>query len=169
MNQKMKAMKTLEMTPESEAVIRFPDCDPFHHLNNSRYLDYFLNAREDHLIHHYGFSIYQYTREYSRGWVVGMNQLAYFKPALLMETVIIQSTLLQIREKDILVEMRMLDKEKTMLKALLWSRFYHVDLASQKSVPHSEELMLFFKPLLNPLEGNPVFEERMAQLKTLSK
>ena len=28
---------------------RFSDCDPFGHLNNARYIDYFINAREDHL------------------------------------------------------------------------------------------------------------------------
>jgi acyl-CoA thioester hydrolase len=36
---------SLEKVPESEALIRFPDCDPFNHLNNSRYIDYFINAR----------------------------------------------------------------------------------------------------------------------------
>ena len=43
---------------ESEALIRFPDCDPFNHLNNAHYLDYFINAREDHLMNGMGFNIY---------------------------------------------------------------------------------------------------------------
>ena len=25
--------------PESTAIVRFPDCDPFNHLNNSKYID----------------------------------------------------------------------------------------------------------------------------------
>ena len=39
-----KKSKSIPMKPlerESEVVIRFPDCDPFRHLNNSRYVDYF--------------------------------------------------------------------------------------------------------------------------------
>ncbi len=31
--------------PETQIVIRFQDCDPFGHLNNARYIDYFVNAR----------------------------------------------------------------------------------------------------------------------------
>ena len=43
-------MKQLEKTIESKVKIRFPDCDPFNHLNNSKYIDYIINAREDHLL-----------------------------------------------------------------------------------------------------------------------
>ena len=38
-------MEPLEKNPESKVVVRFPDCDPFNHLHNSRYIDYYLNAR----------------------------------------------------------------------------------------------------------------------------
>src|SRR5215471_5313854 len=99
---------SLEKIAESESLIRFPDCDPFNHLNNSRYLDYFINAREDHLLNIYRFNMYEYIKEQKRGWVVGMNQIAYLKPAMLMETVIIQSTIRELKEKDLLVEMCML-------------------------------------------------------------
>jgi len=32
---------------QSTYQVRFQDSDPFRHLNNARYLDYFVNARED--------------------------------------------------------------------------------------------------------------------------
>lgn len=32
---------------ESKAKVRFHDCDPFNHLNNSRYIDYMVTARGD--------------------------------------------------------------------------------------------------------------------------
>ncbi|WP_192348725.1 hypothetical protein [Algoriphagus sp. Y33] len=35
----------VEKIPESNSVIRFQDYDPFNHLNNARYIDYFINAR----------------------------------------------------------------------------------------------------------------------------
>jgi acyl-CoA thioester hydrolase len=70
-------------TFESEAVIRFPDCDPFNHLNNARYLDYFMNAREDHLMRGMDFNIYQVAQAQGISWVVGRNQIAYLRPAML--------------------------------------------------------------------------------------
>ena len=44
---------------ESTAVIRFQDCDPFGHLNNARYIDYFLNARQDQIAAAYGLALYE--------------------------------------------------------------------------------------------------------------
>jgi acyl-CoA thioesterase FadM len=43
----------MELTPKSFYTIRFGDCDLFGHLNNARYLDYFINAREEHLKERY--------------------------------------------------------------------------------------------------------------------
>jgi YbgC/YbaW family acyl-CoA thioester hydrolase len=161
-------MNALEKFPESETMIRFADCDPFQHLNNSKYLDYFMNAREDHLIGIYGFNLFDYTRKSGKGWVVSQNQLAYLQPAVMMETVIIQTSLLKMRERDILVEMKMLTKDKSRLKALLWSRFHHIDLATKRGMAHGEELTTFFKPLEVSPEGVSTFEERVASMKTKS-
>ncbi|MGB0837938.1 MAG: acyl-CoA thioesterase, partial [Flavobacteriaceae bacterium] len=38
--------------------IRFQDCDPFNHLNNGKYIDYFVNAREDHLLEFYNLNLF---------------------------------------------------------------------------------------------------------------
>lgn len=149
---------------ESEVLIRFPDCDPFNHLNNSRYIDYFINAREDHLSAH-GFNMYQLALEKGLGWVVSLNQVAYLKPAFLNERVIIQSTMLWLKEKEVLIECRMWNKEKTILKSLLWSHCTHFNLKTQRSEVHSKELVDFFKPFENPLATALTFEERVAELK----
>src|SRR5215216_1790987 len=93
--------------PESIVIIRFPDCDPFNHLNNARYIDYFINAREDHLVTNLNFNIYHHAAQFGLSWVVGKNQIAYLKPAFLMETVVIDSTLLKLGEREVSVEMRM--------------------------------------------------------------
>ncbi|MEZ5015533.1 MAG: acyl-CoA thioesterase [Flavipsychrobacter sp.] len=151
---------------ESKVLIRFPDCDPFNHLNNSRYIDYFINAREDHLWENYQLNIYAYGKEHGKSWVVGQNQIAYLKPAMLMETVVIQSTLLELTNTDILVEMYMWDKTKTQLKAILWSKFVHFNFATQKRDEHSKELMDYFKPLENPLDRKMTFEERVKEIKS---
>lgn len=154
----------MEKVLESNVLIRFPDCDPFNHLNNSRYIDYFINAREDHIVANYGFNIYEYAREKGLSWVVGQHQIVYIKPAMLMETVVIRNTILHWREKDILVEMQMWNKDKTKLKSLLWSVFVHYNLATQKSEPHSEELVQRFKAAENPFTEARTFEQRVAEL-----
>src|SRR4030095_9024119 len=96
-------------TPASVMTIRFQDCDPFNHLNNGRYVDYFLNAREDHLLEHYDLDIYRIARATGLSWVVSTSQIAYVKPAFLMEKVRIASQLIAYGRKHVVVEMRMMD------------------------------------------------------------
>ncbi|MEM8567925.1 MAG: thioesterase family protein, partial [Bacteroidota bacterium] len=63
MNLINKTQPTLMKTLESIHTIRFPDCDPFNHLNNARYIDYFINAREDHELQHFNFNAYAHADE----------------------------------------------------------------------------------------------------------
>ena len=65
---------------ESTYQIRFDDCDAFQHLNNRKYLRIFFTEREDHEMLQLGFDMYQYQKETNKNWVIGMNQIAYFKP-----------------------------------------------------------------------------------------
>ena len=87
--------------PVSSAIIRFQDCDPFGHLNNSKYLDYMINAREDHLIREYDLDIFRMARTEGKSWVVGHSEIVYMKPALVMESVKIQSQLIDFSEKHV--------------------------------------------------------------------
>lgn len=150
---------------ESKVLIRFPDCDPFNHLNNARYIDYFINAREDHLSANINFNIYQFAAQRGLGWVVSKNQIAYLKPAFLMETVIIDSTALYIGDKDVKVEMKMWNEAKDKLKSVLWSNLVHINIKTQRPENHSEELMKLFKPLENSLPFETSFDERIEQLR----
>jgi thioesterase-3 len=158
----------IKFTPEtprvlsSTAIIRFQDCDPYSHLNNGRYLDYFMNAREDQVWHTYDFNIYEYSRTTGMGWVVSQNQIAYLRPALLMEVVTMESQLIESKGKFIKVEMRMFDAVKK-LKSLLWAQFIHVDIRQGKSVNHPEELQQVFDSVCIPLEERD-FNERLKKL-----
>lgn len=154
---------TLPKVLQSEATIRFQDCDPFNHLNNARYIDYFLNAREDQVLKHYGLDIYGMAMTTGSGWVVGRSQLAYFKPAKLMEQVVIESQLIQYGKRDITVEMRMFDREQNHLKAFMWANFVHFRMATGKSEHHAEHLMEMFRSVVSPLEVTN-FDDRFMQL-----
>jgi acyl-CoA thioester hydrolase len=158
-------MEELQKTWETKYLIRFPDCDPFNHLNNSRYLDYFINAREDHLLKFHHFNIYDLAREKGISWVVSKNQIVYLKPALLMETVVIQSTLIRLDESDIAVEMSMWNQDKTVLKAFLWTNFVHYNLRTQRREKHSADLINAFQPYCISLPDSLLFEQRLEHLK----
>lgn len=158
-------MKKLEKVIESRVKIRFPDCDPFNHLNNSKYIDYIINAREDQLLSFYEFDIHKLAKEQGISWVVAQNQIAYLFPATLMETVTIQTQLIGFTDKTLTVEALMWDENKTNLKAVLWTKFFHYDLKINRSTIHSDELMGFFKQVENPLQEPFTFEERMEQLR----
>jgi YbgC/YbaW family acyl-CoA thioester hydrolase len=158
-------MDKLQKTWETDYLIRFPDCDPFNHLNNSRYLDYFINAREDHLTRFHHFNIYDLAREKGISWVVSKNQIVYLKPALLMETVIIQSTLIRMDEREIAVEMIMWNQDKTILKSFLWTNFVHFNLKTQRREIHSADLMNAFLPYCISLPVSLSFEQRLEQMR----
>ena len=154
----------LAKTLESKSKIRFQDCDPFNHLNNASYINYMINAREDQIDQYYNIDIFSLAKEQGISWVVGSNQIAYLKPALLMETVVIDSQLIRCDEHTLWVEICMWDEQKQHLKAVLWSTFVHYNLLTQKKWQHNENLMDVFNKVLNPITAKS-FEERIRELK----
>lgn len=153
---------------ESKIRVRFQDCDPFNHLNNSSYIDYFFNAREDQLLRDYDIDIYEHARETGKGWVVVSNQISYFKPALLTETVTIESQIIGFTERSLQVELRMFDEVKTHLKSIMWSKFAYFDIRHQKGANHSSEFMNLFAEAHAPL-ASKTFEERMKNILAAKK
>ncbi|TPN82132.1 acyl-CoA thioesterase [Aquimarina algicola] len=156
----MELLKVLE----SKAKIRFQDCDPFNHLNNAAYINYMINAREDQIDKFYNLDIFELAKTQGISWVVSTNQIAYLKPALLMEEVIIDSQLRKFTENELHVEIRMWNHDKTVLKAVLWSTFVHFNLLQQKRWNHNEELIKLFDAIEKPITEK-TFEERILKLK----
>lgn len=161
-------MAQLTKILESETLVRFQDCDPFNHLNNSKYIDYVINAREDQLKKHYDFDIYKIASQQALSWVVVENRTAYVMPANLMEKVIIQTQLIFFNNKIYTVEATMWNEDKTVLKCLMWGTFAYFNLRTKKSETHSDELMIFFKTIENPLDPGVSFEMRLKNLKQKS-
>ncbi|MDO6737537.1 thioesterase family protein [Wenyingzhuangia sp. 2_MG-2023] len=136
----------------SNTKIRFQDCDPFNHLNNGRYIDYFLNQREDQVLNAYGIDIFKMIREEKIGWVVSSTQIAYILPVFTMEEIAFESQTIEFSKKHMKVEMRMFNKQKNQLKALAWMTFVHVDLTKNKTTEHHSKLMQLFNEVVLPLE-----------------
>jgi len=154
----------LSKTVSSVATIRFQDCDPFNHLNNASYINYFMNHREDQLLEHYNIDIYRMAQKTGISWVSNSNQIAYIKPVFLMEKVKIESQLIAFDTSNLKVEMRMYNADKTQLKAILWSRFTHFNLLKQQKEVHTKEFLSLFKSILNPIEES-LFENRVSSLR----
>jgi acyl-CoA thioester hydrolase len=112
-------------------------------------------------------NIYQYAAQNGLGWVVSKNQIVYLKPAFLMETVVIDSTLLHAGDREVFVEMKMWNERKDKLKSVLWSNFVHINMKTQKPESHSKELMEMFLPLESPLPSAISFDERVEQLRSM--
>jgi acyl-CoA thioester hydrolase len=143
--------QSLEKQLESSAVIRFQDCDPFRHLNNARYVDYFMNAREDQVAQYYDFHIFDVAQQTNHGWVVTRNHTAYLSPAMMQEQVLIRTQLVHMTGKNLVVEGQMLDKAAQRLKAVTWIEFTFVNMLTGRSAEHPEDMMQFF--------GNVVVED----------
>lgn len=158
-------MKELPKILESKTKIRFQDCDPLNHLNNSKYLDYLINAREDQLIEHYNLNIFENAKNTGTTWVVGTHQIAYVRPAFVMETVTIDSQLIHYGKKQLLVEIRMWNEDKTELKCVLWSSFIHFNILKGKAHEHHENFMKLFASAVLPVNETS-FEERVKKLRT---
>lgn len=158
-------MKEYKKSVESKMKIRFNDCDPFNHLNNSRYIDYMVIARGDQLIENYDFDIYKLAQEKGLAWVTAQTQISYIVPAYLMEEVIIQTQLIDCSDKSLLLEAFMWNIDKNILKAVMWIKLVHFNLKTKSSHLHDEDLMKFFKQIVNPLEIKMNFEERINLIK----
>ncbi len=129
---------------ESTTVVRFQDCDPFQHLNNARYIDYILNAREDQLAKFYNFSIFGHGQATNASWVVTKHQIAYLVPASVMEEVIIKTRLIQMTDSTLVIEGIMFDKNIKRPKAIAWMEFTYISLATGRTVKHPDDLMALF-------------------------
>ena len=145
----------MNKTPSSVCNIRFNDCDMFGHLNNARYIDYMVNARQDHLKEAYNFDLMGYYKN-NLGWVISQHEITYIKPAFFDEDVLIQSALLNADADALYVEVLMMNKNKTQLKAALRSKLTFINIKTGKRGQHSPEFMEWAKTLL--------VEERIYQM-----
>lgn len=140
-------MSTPPKQLKSTCRIRFPDCDLMGHLNNSRYLDYFLNAREDHLREGYSLHLTDFL-EKGVFWVVTQHEILYKRPALYNEVVCIVSALIGMDAHSLRVEMQMWNEAQTELKSVMWTHFTLVDGKTGRKSAHPPEFLTFASSIL---------------------
>lgn len=153
----------MEKILKTKRKVRFQDCDPFNHLNNSKYLEYFINTREDQIAEYYELDVFKYMKTTGLSWVVASNQISYIKPAFTMETVLIESQLIHYTDNLLLVEMKMWNENETELKAILWIKFIQFNIQTQKVENHSDDLMKLFQSIVVPVD-QVIFENRYKEI-----
>ena len=164
-------MPKLIQTPETTHRIYFQDCDMLGHLNNVRYLDYFLNAREDHTTEHYNLNMGELSREQSAAWVITKHHISYLKPARQGTEVRIYSQLIHFDNSNLVLEMQMRSADGLRLLALLWSEMTFVTMPAGTRTDHSNAMM----DLLNELDVEGVnydpdgFDDRVKEVRQQMK
>lgn len=161
-------MEKLQKIASKEYPIRFQDRDPFSHLNNSKYLDYFVNAREDLSKDVYKIDLTDLALNKGLGWVVSEHNIAYLRPAKMSEIVIIEAQLIKHTNKSLKFEMRMWNHNKTVLKSVNWTELVHVNIALQKPIDHNVTLENVFNQIELPVFETH-FDERVAFFKNFNR
>lgn len=145
--------------------IRFSDCDPLGHLNNVRYLDYMLNAREDHVEKFYGFTYEQYTKETGCTWVTIQNEISYLKEVRYNTMVTITSKTIDIQDRTAKVEILMKSVDEKTIYAVLWISVIYFNVKTRKSERQPEDIKNLFKKYAVDLDQKN-FESRSKFLRT---
>jgi YbgC/YbaW family acyl-CoA thioester hydrolase len=153
----------MNKNPKSNYKIRFNDCDLFGHLNNARYIDYFMNAREDHLKDSYNLDLTDYYKN-GLAWVVTHHEIAYLHSAVHNEMVAIQSTLLVADTDSLFVEMIMMNQEQNHIKSIMRTKFTPINSKTGRKEQHPPEFMEWAKTIENIEAVTPNLQDRIAAL-----
>ena len=146
-----------EITTQSK--IRFADCDPIGHLNNVKYLEYMLNAREDHVEQQFGFSYEEYTRQTGCTWIAIQNEIAYLQELRFNTIVNISSSLIELKDRVSKVEIKMTSEDNKTTHAILWVSAIYFDMKSRKSLILPLETKTLFESCLQTLPES-IFSDR---------
>lgn len=154
----------MEKKLQSGYTIRFSDCDLFGHLNNARYIDYFLNAREDHLKQYYDMDLPSWYQQ-GLSWFVASHEILYLRPAQYNERVIVHSCLFKATNDTLWVEFMMTDEKQSHLKSVMWTRFVPVNVKTGRKENHPQVFMDFANSVLvNGIELEAGLKSRMNKL-----
>jgi len=154
--------------PETLSKVRFFDCDPIGHLSNIRYLDYMLNAREDHMLNEYNIDLFQESRKTGCTWIALQNQIAYLKEVRFNQNVIITSKLISFTDKINTIEILMYNEPKNRIHAVLWLTSIYFNLMTRKSEIQPEDSIKMFTDLLVEVPEK-TFDKRVASLRHFNK
>lgn len=148
--------------------IRFNDCDPIGHLNNVKYLEYMLNAREDHVENFYGFTYEDYTQQTGCTWITIQNEIAYLKEVRYNSKVQISSKTVDVGDRLSKIEILMKSEDGKTIHAVLWITIIYFNLKTRKSEVQPEEIKKKFREYGVEIEQKD-FQSRVSNFRKHNK
>lgn len=148
--------------------IRFSDCDPIGHLNNVKYLEYMLNAREDHVEEGYGFTYEAYTRRTGCTWITIQNEIAYLKEVRYNARVIISSKTIEVGDRLSKVEILMKSEDGKTIHSILWLSVIYFNMKTRRSQAHPEDTKELFQKFFVDLDEKD-FKSRVGYFRKQNK
>lgn len=158
----------MEQEISSRVKVRFSDCDPIGHLNNVKYLEYMLNAREDHVEENYGFTYEEYALKTGCTWIAIQNEIAYLKEVRFNSKVVISSKTIDVNGRTAKVEILMKSEDEKTIHSVLWCSVIYFNMKTRRSEVHPPDVVeLFEKYKVNLEQKN--FQERANYLRQQNK
>ena len=148
--------------------VRFSDCDPIGHLNNVKYLEYMLNAREDHVEHGYGFTYEEYTKKTGCTWITIQNEIAYLREVRYNAKVQITSKTIEVGDRLSKVEILMKSEDGATIHCILWVTVIYFNMETRLSESHPQETKDLFTDFLVTLEEKD-FQSRVVHFRKHNK
>lgn len=158
----------MEKEISSVVKVRFSDCDPIGHLNNVKYLEYMLNAREDHVENGYGFTYEEYTRKTGCTWITVQNEIAYLKEVRYNAKVVITSKTIDLGDRISKVEILMKSEDGKTIHSILWLTVIYFNMKTRTSASQPEETKDLFRKFLVDLEEKD-FQNRVLHFRRNNK
>lgn len=152
----------------STVKIRFADCDPIGHLNNVKYLEYMLNAREDHVEDGYGFTYEEYTRKTGCTWITIQNEIAYLREVRYNQKVQISSKTIEVGDRLSKVEILMKSEDGKTIHCVLWLSVIYFNMKTRRSEIQPQETKELFEKFLVDIEQKD-FQSRVAYFRKQNK
>ena len=120
-------------TFQTEHRVRPDDIDMFNHVHNSKYFDYVLAARYDHMEQFYGMSMEAFL-ERGYGWLVRSVYMDYKRALKLSDYFIVSTGIVNINEKKCKVHFTITAKATNKVCCDGWFEFVMIDLKTGKGV-----------------------------------
>lgn len=159
--------RELQREPSSTKIVSFKDCDAFGLLYNTRYLDYIMDARAEHLMKFYDLDFFRDSQINHETWVVQGHQTAYIEPVRVHEEIIIRTRMFQVGKSSSHIEGLIFSGNGARLKYVQWTKLAYINLNTSAAQPYSPEITEFldrFRAVEDIPEGND-FNERVTQLR----
>src|ERR1700761_5760772 len=127
-------------TFQTEHRVRPDDIDMFNHVHNSKYFDYVLAARYDHMEQFYGMSMEAFL-ERGYGWLVRKVYMDYKRPLKMSDYFIVKTGIETIDAKKCRVHFEILSKATNKTCCDGWFDFVMIDLKTAKAVLIPEDVI----------------------------